>query len=209
MINNLEIYLKKRLREKLPGLMAHSQMTNDMRVREMMLKDKNPRKAGVLILIYRHEDSLQIPMIMRPIYNGVHSGQMAFPGGRFEKTDKDLIETALRETHEEIGVKKERHHVIGTLTDLYIPPSNTMVTPVIALAQNKPRFVPDPREVAAIHEFSINDFLNPNNIQEVNIAIAANYKIKTPGFVINGNIIWGASAMMMNEFLHVLDDFLG
>ena len=111
MIKRLEVYLKKRLKEQLPGLAAHSKMTNNIRVREMKLRDKKPREAGVLILIYWHSNRLYVPMILRPIYNGVHSGQMAFPGGRYEKQDRDLIDTALRETYEEIGVNKEKHRI--------------------------------------------------------------------------------------------------
>ena len=207
MIHTLENYLRSKINGKLPGASAHAQMTNDLRMREMLKRDKVPRKAGVLLLIYQHQDSLHIPMILRPVYEGVHSGQMAFPGGRFEEIDKDLIDTALRETHEEVGVKIEREKVIGTLTNLYIPPSNTTVTPVIGLATKQPSFTPDPREVAEIHEFSIRDFAHQKNRKEVNVKINTNYKIKTPGFVINEQVIWGASAMMMNELLQLLSDF--
>jgi 8-oxo-dGTP pyrophosphatase MutT (NUDIX family) len=207
MINTLKNHLREKMSIELPGMVAHAQMTEDIRVREMMKKDKTPRKAGVLILIYLYQNKLHVPMILRPIYEGVHSGQMAFPGGRYELEDKDLIATALRETHEEVGVKIYREAVIGKLTDLYIPPSNSLVTPVVGLATHRPNFIADPREVAAIHEFPLSAFIDKNNRKEVSISLKHNYKIKTPGFVINDNIIWGASAMIMNELLHLLADF--
>ncbi|MBT29951.1 MAG: coenzyme A pyrophosphatase [Thalassobius sp.] len=208
MIKNLEIFLREKLQGDLPGYEAHAQMTENMRLRKMQQQKSTPRKAGVLILIYHQNNQFHIPFILRPVYQGVHSGQMAFPGGRYEKGDKDLVQTAIRETWEEIGVQIDRSKIVGSLSDLYIPPSNSLVTPTVAVTYEKPSYTPDPREVDKVFDFPIHSFVTEENRKQVKIKLQNGVHIKTPGFVINNQVIWGATAMIMNELLHVLEDFM-
>ena len=105
-----------------------------------------------LILFYPHQGEVFLPLILRPTYDGVHSGQMAFPGGRYELTDEDLIRTAKREAQEEIGLRLNDVRVLGVLSELFIPPSNFFVLPVVATLPYRPDFFPDPREVEKVIE---------------------------------------------------------
>ncbi|MEM1136534.1 MAG: CoA pyrophosphatase, partial [Bacteroidota bacterium] len=200
-------FLRTELNKKLPGDQAHAQMTDNIKLRQVQQANSTPRKAGVLILIYPHQQEFYIPFILRPIYDGAHSGQIAFPGGRTEKEDLDIKHTALRETHEEIGVIVNRNAIVGTLSDLYIPPSNSLVTPTVAVISQKPDFIPDAREVDQVLEFPLYAFQNPYNQQAVQVELPNGLKLKTPGFLIENSIIWGATAMMMNELLYIVKKF--
>ncbi len=103
------------------------------------------------------QNEIYFPLILRPAYDGVHSGQVAFPGGRYEKTDENLIRTALREAQEEIGLRLNDVKVLGILTELFIPASNFYVLPVVATIPYRPDFYPDPREVEDIFEIKLKD----------------------------------------------------
>ena len=208
MIKSLENYLREKLKDELPGINAHSQMSDNMRLRKMKQQKSTPRKAGVLILIYQMQNQFYIPFILRPVYQGVHSGQMALPGGRYEIGDQDLIHTAIRETWEEIGVEVDRSCIVGTLTDLYIPPSNSLVTPVIAIKKEKPTYTPDPREVDMIFDFALHEFVDSQNKKQVQIKLQNGINYKTTGFVIKQQVIWGATAMMLGEIKDLLKQVL-
>jgi 8-oxo-dGTP pyrophosphatase MutT (NUDIX family) len=201
--------LKQRLRETilngLPGLTAHERMTTQQRRIELQNTPYplEPRKSGVLILLYQQNETLQTIMIRRPKYDGVHSGQIAFPGGKMEEGDKDLVETALRETHEEIGVPATRIEVLGQLTELYIPPSNFLVQPTVGWLTEKPELTADPMEVEEILILPVSAFLEESALQEKEVALK-DFTIKVPCYFINDHVIWGASAMIMTEFLDVL-----
>ena len=143
-------------------------------------------------------------MIKRPVYDGVHSGQIAFPGGKKEKSDFDLVQTALRETEEEIGVNHNSINIIGKLTRLYIPPSNFDVQPVVAYTESIPEFVLEKNEVDSILEINIEDFLNSKNIMHKKVLSRNNLRLRVICYFIQNKIIWGASAMILSEFIEVL-----
>ena len=123
--------------------------------------DEPARQSGVLVLLYSIQGRLHVPLILRPTYDGTHSGQVAFPGGGSEEGDGDLTETALRETHEELGIAPQEVEVLGTLTDLYIRPSNYEVYPTVGRLNAKPVFRPDPSEVAQLLEVPLATLLDP------------------------------------------------
>lgn len=156
------------------------------------------------MLLYPEDSQLWLPLIVRPTYPGVHSGQIALPGGKVEGADVSLTATALRETEEEIGIRVSDSQVIGELSELYIPPSNMQVTPVVALIPEKPSYQPDPREVAEVLDIPLAAFTDPNNQLTVPVKTAA-ATLEVPSFVIDERIIWGATAMMMSELLAVLE----
>jgi 8-oxo-dGTP pyrophosphatase MutT (NUDIX family) len=141
----------------------------------------------------------------RTEYPGVHSGQISFPGGGREPGDTDIVDTALRETEEEIGIKKESITTIGTLTDLYIPPSNFLVTPVIGYINERPVFHPDPEEVDEVVEVALEKIMDTNTKQEKEITIFPDIKIKVPSYYTNGHVIWGATAMMLSELIEIIN----
>lgn len=140
--------------------------------------------------------------IKRPVYNGVHSGQISFPGGKWETTDKSLYHTALREAREEIGIHPERVTFIGKLTDLYIPPSNYVVSPFVGTYSGNCNFFPNPKEVESIIEIPASFLLHENDppFQSMNISLYDGSRLNVPGICFHKNIIWGATAMILNEF---------
>ena len=115
-----------------------------MRIKELeasVIKKKNPRKAAVMALFYPDfEQVTHLLLILRKTYEGVHSNQIGFPGGKVEKGDADLLTTALRETHEEVGVAPAQINVLRALSEVYIPPSNFEVRPYMGLCQKPTTF---------------------------------------------------------------------
>jgi len=199
-------HLKQDLAKPLPGREAQFLMEPVSRRIELE-KQKNRANAklsGVLILLYPKNEKICTVLIKRPVYDGVHSGQIAFPGGKKEDNDIDLIQTALRETEEEIGVNNNIINVIGELTQLYIPPSNFNVQPIIAFTNSRPNFILDKNEVERILEIDIEEFINPENIIHKKILSRNNMQLSVICYFIQNEIIWGASAMILSEFVEIL-----
>jgi 8-oxo-dGTP pyrophosphatase MutT (NUDIX family) len=158
------------------------------------------RRGGVLALFYPQGDRLHLPLILRPTYTGVHSGQVGFPGGGFDPLDTDLTATALREAYEEVGVHPSEVTVLGHLTPLYVFASNYLVLPTVAWTDYRPDFRPDPYEVAQLIETPLLDLLDEKNwrIETWDLRGRAG---EVPFFAIQGHAIWGATAMMLSELL--------
>jgi 8-oxo-dGTP pyrophosphatase MutT (NUDIX family) len=165
---------------------------------------KDANIAGVLILMYPSEQCITLVFMKRSEYDGVHSGQISFPGGKKEEDDQDVMETAVREAEEEIGVNRRGINILGELTDLYIPPSHFRVTPTVAFTLSRPSFVPDPDEVAEIIEIKLPDLLSEDSLQRRDIDLGAGFTINAPCYYINNHVIWGATSMILTEFLEVL-----
>lgn len=196
----------------LPGEASHYKMAPEIRIRELLegkIRKKNPRKAAVLALFYpSFENSTQLLCILRKTYNGVHSNQVGFPGGKAELEDEDLEATALRETHEEVGVHPSDVKVIREISEIYIPPSNFEVQPYIGL-YNEPRpFVIQETEVERFIEISLTDFLKESNVVTKKLSTSYAKEIEVPAFELNGYIVWGATAMMLSEIKELLKQAL-
>ena len=161
-------------------------------------------RSSVLILLYPARNKLHTVFIKRQTYNGVHSGQISFPGGREEPTDVDLIHAALREAHEEVNIEAQRVRILGTLTQLYIPPSHYMVYPVVGYSAAIPDFSPQLSEVAGIIQADLEFLFNPEN-QKRKIIAVRDQKINAPYFDVNGHVVWGATAMILNELKAVIE----
>lgn len=198
--------LRTELSNELPGESAHSMMIPTVRDDNLTMPANQPppTKSAVLILFYEDNGIIKFPLIQRPTYNGAHSAQVSFPGGKSEKSDSNLQYTALREAEEEIGIDAGNVEVIGNLSDLFIWVSNYMVTPVIAFTHQKPKFVKDDLEVDEIIETDLSDILNPEKRKEGTILVREKYKIQTPYFDIDDRIVWGATAMMLSELSVVI-----
>ncbi len=200
------IKLQGELFSRLPGKEAHLMMVPPTRKVELMENyfPENGKPSAVLVLFYPHNNDFNFVLIKRAHYNGVHSGQIALPGGQFEDCDQNLETTALRETEEEIGIDQRKITIIGELSSLYIPPSNFKVYPYVGYMKNKPEFKLDGTETKGIYEISLTEFLNP--------AIQTTKPIKTrdgkdavvPCFYINKQVVWGATAMIINELRMIL-----
>ena len=197
-------HFQETLPNELPGTIAHSKMAPYAgRLVNFPGKEK-ARESGVLILLYPEGNQVKLVLILRPLYDGVHSGQVAFPGGRKEVEDRDITATALREAEEEVGIDRNEVQLLGKLTELYIPPSNSLVTPSIGYAVKKPVFVPDQREVAEIIEADVFHFTNEAVRSEMDVKVPNGLLKNVPYFSLNEHRIWGATAMMLSEFSEVL-----
>lgn len=199
-INNLS----QKLSGPLPGAKAHERLSPASRKNYPDDPDLAKAKpSSVLALFYPENGCARLIFIQRPVYNGVHSGQIAFPGGGYEDFDKDDRATALRETREEIGVAPEKIHVIGKLSDLYIPPSNFLVHPYVGYMNQVPHYNPDPEEVKEVFSLRVTDLLNEESFQyrEVN---GRNYRFEAPCYFVDNRLIWGATSMMLSELLEVI-----
>ncbi len=207
---NINIYksLKRVFENNSPSFIeAHLEMEPDTkqgrRNIEYLETNKNTKKSSVLILFYEKDETIMVPFIKRQNYKGVHSGQISFPGGKIEPEDKNLQETALREAKEEIGLNINNVEIIGNLTDIYIYPSDNLVTPYIGLYHSNPDFTADEREVREIIEISFSEILKNENICESEVEAADRKKYNVPCFKLSNQIIWGATAMILNELRHI------
>lgn len=198
---------RRLLEGPLPGAKAHRLVMSYLRDDAMTVRrsGRSYKEGAVLVLLYPHRDALQTVLILRPEYEGVHSGQVAFPGGRREPEDADLSVTALREAQEEVGLIPEQVEVIGTLSEVYIPPSNYIVRPYVAYSPERPDFIPDPREVARVLEYDVEHFLHEKAIKDERIRLAGGAQLKVGAFNHDGHVIWGATAMMLSEFRMLLN----
>ncbi len=193
--------LNEKLKQPLPGAEAQYSMAHVAR-RTHLPAPPGARKAGVLALFYPENGDWNLVFIERTSGNpnDRHSGQISFPGGQYDPADGSLVNTALREAHEEIGVPPEAVSLAGRLTELYIPVSNFLVHPVVGYALVKPAFQPQPEEVASILEAPFSRFLAPETVKLTDITVMQNLTLKdVPYFDVGGKVIWGATAMILGE----------
>jgi 8-oxo-dGTP pyrophosphatase MutT (NUDIX family) len=205
LINNLI----QRLKLELPSALAHDPL-RAIPVGTIKPKFKPalpPRPGSVLVLLYEENGDIKFPLIKRPDYQGTHGGQVSLPGGKTEPGE-DSIETALRETHEEIGVPGQDVEILGRLSEFHVIPSNYMITPVVGTIRTVPNFIPDPFEVSRILNGSIKALIKDDAVATTEILAAGQYRLRAPHFQIDGEIVWGATAMMLNEFRFILREIL-
>lgn len=185
-----------------PGESSHFIMAPQLRIKELnaiKIEEKNPRIAAVNMLFYPKQEETYLVLILRPTYEGVHSGQIALPGGRVEDSDPDYEYAALRETWEEVGVAIDTMQVIKPLTRVYIPPSNFWVYPYMALTYQTPQFVAQEDEVDKVIEIPLAQLLLDTNVSSQKLTTSYAQNIDVPVFKLNGYTVWGATAMMLSE----------
>jgi 8-oxo-dGTP pyrophosphatase MutT (NUDIX family) len=201
-------FIIEKLGNELPGIAAHQKMMNYSRIDAKKARESKIefREGSVLILLFPIKKILHTLLMLRPEYEGVHSAQVSFPGGKKDHEDKDLLETALREAKEEVGITINRSDVLGKLTEIYIPPSKFLVTPFIAMIDYLPDFVADPREVQELIQTPLASIFDDNIMGEKEIFIPIlQSNMKTPYFDISGKIVWGATAMMIMELKQIIN----
>jgi len=191
---------------QLPGIEAQFKLAPKMRLTysAKRIQANKPKTAAVLALFYPNQkNNVSLLLTKRAIYNGTHSGQISFPGGKVEISDLNLKETALRETFEEVGVLKKEIQVVREITEVYIPPSNFSVTPFIGILNYKPVLKLN-SEVAKIIEVPFSDLLDDTNLASISITNSYMKETSVPCFNFDGSIIWGATAMMLSEIKELL-----
>ena len=200
--------IQEALANPLPGVAAQKRMAPQPVTGKKNRWDipADCRQAGVLLLLYPYSCSqpdFYLALTRRHEYPGAHSGQISLPGGRREEPEA-LQETALRETVEEIGVLPETVEIVGQLSPLYTPPSNFCIHPFIGFSRTRPAFQINPREVAELIEVPLNLFLQPEVHKEEIWRLQNFGERHVPFFDIFGHKVWGATAMILSEFLALL-----
>ena len=177
--------------------MAPEVRINELRAR---VKKKNAKKAGVMALFYPNTEQLtHLLLIQRNRYPGVHSGQIGFPGGQHEPGDMDMLDTALRESCEEVGAVRDHIDVVKSLSELYIPPSNFEVFPFVGVYNKIQPFRRQASEVESLLEVPLTDLLDDAKLTTQHLSTSYASNIEVPAFIFHGHIVWGATAMMLNE----------
>lgn len=197
--------IKKQILTALPGTEVQWHMASSDRMKKHFPRSpgKDALVAAVLILLYPEKGSVYTILMQRPEYDGIHSGQISFPGGKKEPSDADNVQTAVREANEETGVDPASISVIGTLTPLFIPVSNMLVTPVVGWTREKPDFHYHPGEVVFLINVDLKKLLDPLIIKIKPFQIHGEL-IDVKYFDYEGNVIWGATAMIISELLAII-----
>lgn len=201
----LDVLRRKLSEEPLPGASAQQTMAPPQRGKYAD-PPPNARRASVLVLLYPLAGQLQLLYIQRTSpANDRHAGQISFPGGSVEAGDKDAAATALREAEEEVGIPREAVELLGPLTPLYIPVSNFLVDPFVGYLPERPSFVLQESEVARILELPLAAFLKTDARQVGERQLVNGMRLKNiPFWAIDGEEVWGATAMMTGELVVLL-----
>ncbi len=190
------------LQEKpLGGIESQFKMAPEIRkeidIRSFVKPDA--KSAAVLALFYPDQNNeTHVLLTQRASYNGTHSAQISFPGGKIEKSDVDLAHTALRETYEETAVPMHDVSIVKELTKTYIPPSNFWVSPFIGTIKYRPQFVAN-HEVSSLIEVKLSAFLDDKAVIIKNMTTSYMKQVDVPCFKLNDYIVWGATAMILSE----------
>jgi 8-oxo-dGTP pyrophosphatase MutT (NUDIX family) len=194
--------IRRLLQEPKPGLAAQARMATHPRPGWPPEKGITPRQGGVLILLYPHKEQVHLVLTRRTETVKNHKGQISLPGGRREG-DEPVEQTALREAQEELGVAPRAVEVLGTLTPLYIPPSDFCITPVVGWTGARPGWQPDAVEVAQVLEIPLRLLADPATVHQETWQ-RGELTMQVPYFMVRGHRVWGATAMVLSEFLAIL-----
>jgi 8-oxo-dGTP pyrophosphatase MutT (NUDIX family) len=208
-MQDLIFFLESRLRHDLPGKDAQRQMAPKPVAEgpeRPLTSDNSSVPSSVLILLFQNKQKdWELVLTLRS--NDIdHGGQISFPGGRAE-ADETAIETALREAYEEVGIAPRQVTTVGELSELYIPHSNSRVSPIVGYTDSSPHFVANPDEVEEIFTVELNSLATKKNLIEEQWKLQE-YKYEVPYWNVHRVPLWGATAMMLNEFLDLYREFL-
>lgn len=201
--STLSTRLEEHLGAPLPGHEAQLTMAPRYPARrsDLSVEDRDCREAGVLILLLPHDEEPAVVLTVRREHLPDHAGQISFPGGQREN-DESLPETALREAQEEIALSPASVQILGRLTPLYIPPSNFCVHPFVGGLNTVPDLRPTDQEVEQVLQVPLAHLLDPTT-RQVETRRLHGTNIEVPYYDVAGQTVWGATAMMLAEFLAV------
>lgn len=200
--------VRRAMRATLPGWHAQRLMApphRDIVISQNTLAHARP--SSVLVLLYPKNDALYFVLTLRAATLNLHKGQISLPGGGCDPDDVDFADTALREANEELGIVREQVEVLGPLTEIYVPPSNFLIHPIVAVSETAPQFLPNAHEVASIIEVPVSDLLDPalRSTQWRPATSLGGQMILVPTFSANGYYVWGATAMILAELATLLE----
>lgn len=208
-LSTIKHFLEKRLQDPLPFANIEDEEIDENLKRFVTQLMQNPpypiRICAVMIVLFERDGQILISFIERPKTSRVHAGQIAFPGGGKEDQDADLEETAIRETIEEVGVIIPNENILGRLSDVYVGPSNSLITPIVAFLDEAPVYSTDPREVAQVLEVKLSDLQNKatHAVKKIKTGLGS---VEMPAFHIDVYNIWGATARILRELIKVLGE---
>lgn len=204
-INRLVKLLEERLKEPLPGTSAHLITKVQSKIEFNFPKSsKDAKKASVLILLFPDSNNIHFFLTQRTLSVEHHKGQISLPGGTCEKNEK-TINTALRETEEEIGVDKNEVEIIGELTPFFTPTSGFIVHPFIGWCNRRPKTNKQTDEVHTLFSASLSQLLNDQILELENWNLRG-YEAKVPFYNFDGHKVWGVTAAILSEFKLILND---
>lgn len=196
--------LKQKFKGSLPGETAQYKLAPHYRDKIKLSDLKGHRTGSVMLFIFPEKNMPHLLFIERAEDGKVHSGQIAFPGGKQDATDESLLHTAVRETFEETGLQINSGDIIGELTPLYIPPSNFLVYPFVAFKNYKPEFIPSVKEVKNVISISLAELIRENAISLTEKHQTYRGEVMAPAYVVSNVKIWGATSMILSEFLSLV-----
>ncbi|MBT4785202.1 MAG: CoA pyrophosphatase [Candidatus Marinimicrobia bacterium] len=204
-INRLVKLLEERLKEPLPGTSAHLITKVQSKIEfNFPESSKDAKKASVLILLFPYSNNIHFFLTQRTLSVEHHKGQISLPGGTCEKNEK-TINTALRETEEEIGVDKNEVEIIGELTPFFTPTSGFIVHPFIGWCNRRPKTNKQTDEVHTLFSASLSQLLNDQILELENWNLRG-YEAKVPFYNFDGHKVWGVTAAILSEFKLILND---
>lgn len=205
------------LPDRLPGKEAHLKLAPETRISSLTKEQTPPstaRESAVLVMLTPTKESSkniinpindwELLLIKRNTYHGVHSGQIAFPGGKCEIYDVDYKATACREAYEELKIDSTKIKIVGELSKLYVPPSNFTIYPILAINNGIEKYIPEPREVTEYLHIPLRHF-NPEHAKRCRVQITPNSWVHAPGYIIDNHTIWGATAMIISELFQIIN----
>ncbi|HEY8510469.1 MAG TPA: CoA pyrophosphatase [Cyclobacteriaceae bacterium] len=198
---DLARYLQDRLLQPLPGVTAHEAMFPSSRdkIQARYKFTSPPRQGSVLLLLFEQNGGIYFPLIKRPAYAGVHGGQVSLPGGKAEPGES-AWETALREGEEEIGIVSNKVTALGQLSSFTVLVSNIHITPIVSVYDGVPEFKPDPHEVDRVLLGSVYQLRQQHEITKREVVSGTSMPLMAPHFEVQREVVWGATAMILNEF---------
>jgi len=191
--------LTELLKNELPGQKAHRLLLPPGRELHPPGDVSTILQSSVLMLLFPYRGKINTCLIRRPPTMRHHGGQIAFPGGRYEDSDQNLVQTALRESCEEIGTDAERLEILGSLTPLYVQVSNFTINPFVGWSESVPDFKIDAREVEELFILPVEEILHHSKYQVQKVSTIHGI-FDAPGFYVDPLFIWGATAMVLSEF---------
>ncbi len=195
--------LLRAMQNDLPGEKSHIKMIPESRLNiSYDINSETVKKSAVLLLLFPENGTFKLLFIKRATDGSSHSGQIAFPGGKFEDSDNGLINTALREAEEETGIHKNDVKVIKSLSSLFIPVSNFSVYPFVGIINYKPEINLNSDEVQEVYELDITELLSAKRIEKS--FTVRGQKLTAPFYIFCEFEIWGASAMILSEFIDLI-----
>jgi 8-oxo-dGTP pyrophosphatase MutT (NUDIX family) len=207
-LKSIETTLRDRLAGTLPGIEAQLRFAPSP-TRPGWQPGHFPadsRQAAALVLIYPYRDSVAIPLTVRGHGLARHAGQISLPGGATDPGET-LVDAALREASEEIGIDPTSVRVLGELTPVHVLVSGFTLHPVVGVTEEQPAFIAAPGEVEEILEISLDDLRDASRIHR-GVRMREGLAIEYPYFDLLGHQVWGATAMILGEFICLLQEEL-